>query len=268
MPDCPHCGAAADESATYCPDCGRTLAVEGTHRQSSRQQPGQPGQHQPGQPRQRQPRHHGTDTGSDVVRGLVAGLFALVTGFVATLFLSNAADDLKRARELMSSAGVPTGSAPSFLPEPYEIIAWEFLENHQVDVSADVGSEVDTLVGFVDVDSEVITEYTELVLPTSSELQLLPPVLLLVAGYVVASRAVRPDARAAAKAGAHVALGYLPGIVVIVSVASFQLSVPGVDVTILEISPDVASAIGIAGLAYPLVFGGLGGALAFLVEQR
>jgi hypothetical protein len=261
MSDCPHCGSAADESATYCPNCGRTLAVETT------QQSGQSRQHQPGQPRQQQSGHSEADTGSDAIRGLVAGLVSVVTGFLATFTFSNAADDLKRAEELLSSGGAPTGSTQSFLPAPYEIIAWEFLENHQVDVSAEVGSEVDTLVGAVGAESAVISEFTETLLPSSSSLQLLPPVLLGIAGFVVASRAVRTDLGDAAKAGAHVVLGYLPGIVAVVSVASYQLSVPVVDATLLEISPNVLSAIGIAGLAYPLVFGGLGGALAFLVEQ-
>lgn len=252
MPDCPHCGSTADESATYCPDCGRTLAVGGTY--------------QSGQPRQ-QSSQHGTDTGSDAVRGLVAGLFAVVVGFLATFALSNYADDIRSIEELLSSNGIPTGSAQSFLPKPYEIIAWEFLENHQVGVSAEVGGEVDTLAGLVNADTGVVADVTDLLLPTSSQLQVLPPVLLLVAGYLVASRTVRTDVRDAATAGAHVTLGYLLGIVAIVSVASYQLSVPGTDVTLLEISPEVASAIGIAGLAYPVLFGGLGGALAFLVEQ-
>lgn len=260
MPDCPHCGSAADESATYCPDCGRTLAVAGTQ---SDQSPGNQAAHSS----QHQPRQHRTDTGSDVVRGLVAGVFTVVTGYLATFTLSNYADDIRSVEQLLSSNGVPTGSAESFLPEPYEIIAWEFLENHQVSVSTKVGSEVDTLAGLVNADTGIVADVTELLLPTSSEIQVLPPVLLLVAGYVIASRGVRTDVRDAAKAGAHVVLGYLPGIAAIVSVASYQLSVPGTDVALLSVSPDVPAAIGIAGIAYPVVFGSLGGVLAFLVEQ-
>lgn len=261
MPSCPACGTELTQSPTDCPDCGIHLASDGGPREGT----GQPSQNSEAARRRDQRQR---DTGSDVVRGLLGGVLAFVLGFVATVLLSNARDDLETAEQLINELSSELGPSTDltdlgtsqFLPEPYKVLAWEFLENHQVSVTVsfnDQFSEVD-LAG----------EYIELLLPASSELQVLPPLLLGLAGFFVATRTLRTDAFDAAKAGAHVALGYLPGIAVLAFISSFQVTAPFIDVAILEISPELATALGVAGLAYPLIFGALGGVAAFLVEQR
>lgn len=84
---------------------------------------------------------------------------------------------------------------------------------------------------------------------------LLPPVALFLAGRAVATR---PDAPGqgwvdAAVAGASVAAGYLPLCVL----GSFAFTVTFDDGTVA--SPDLLLAALLAGVAYPVVVGGLGG---------
>lgn len=229
MSHCSECGTEIPESAAYCPDCGNH--VEGRH-----------------------PRR--TDSGSDVLRGVAGGLAAFVAGFVATVVFSNAEEDLELVEEIIASTNLGGAAASQFLPEPYYLLGWEFLANHQVDISTNVAADVGN-AGWVEDSIQVL-------LPSSSNLQFLPPALLLLAGFAVASRAPRTDFADAATAGAHVVAGYLPGIAALVYATSFELDVPVMG-TVLEINPDVVTAVLVAGLAYPLAFGAIGGALAFAV---
>lgn len=91
-------------------------------------------------------------------------------------------------------------------------------------------------------------------------LYLLPPALLLLAGFLVArstDRTGRP--RRAALAGASVAGGYC-----VVALAGAFLT--GVEAFGRTAGPDLLAAALLAGVAYPVVFGGLGGALASLAD--
>lgn len=243
MPDCPGCGSTVDESVTYCPDCG--VHVEGR----AEEPPDRP----------RQPREQ-TGTGSDAVWGFLAGGLAVVAGFVATLVLSDSTENLELAEDLVSSAGPSGAAASSFLPEPYQLIAWEYLENHQVPISVEITDQIGN--------PDWASDYIELLVPASSKLQVFPPLLLLVAGFAVAIRGQGNEVRDAVQAGALVVLGYLPGIAAIVYVASFEVSVPFLSVSLVEIGPDIVIAVALAGILYPLAFGALGGALAFFVVRR
>ncbi|MFC7058058.1 hypothetical protein [Halovenus salina] len=127
-----------------------------------------------------------------------------------------------------------------------------FLENHHVAVSATAGD----LFG-----SGVASEYADTLLPAASGLQILPPLLLAGAGLFVTSRGVYSSWFDALLAGTTVTLGYLPCIVTITVVSSFEVTVFGT--TLVEIAPDFARTVLVAGVAYPLVFGGIGGLCAF-----
>jgi hypothetical protein len=232
MPYCPACGAETAEGAANCPDCGSALASADGHGVPSRL--------------------------TGIAVGFVAGLFALGAGFTATMLFSDTNEGRELAEEIASSSG-PAGVALSeLLPEWYHAVSWTFLENHHVDVSASVGE----VLGGV----EVVGTYAELLLPSASKLRVLPPLLLVGAGVLVAFRRPRSGPADAAVAGATVVAGYLPGIAVLTSVATFEVAVLG-DIVLLEISPDVGRTVLVAGLAYPLVFGGLGGLLALALDR-
>lgn len=233
MPYCPTCGAETAAGETRCPDCGSLLASPPARRTTSAR-------------------------GSDLVVGFVAGLLALVVGFAATVALSDARENRELVAELLGSNG-PAGAALSeLLPEWYRVSSWAFLENHHVDVSASVD---ETFGG-----AEWVGEYTDTLLPTASQLQFLLPLLLVGAGVLVALRRRRNGPTEAALTGATVVAGYLPGIAAVAYVATFEVAVFG-DLVLLEIGPDVGQAVLLAGLAYPLFFGGLGGLLGFVVER-
>lgn len=83
---------------------------------------------------------------------------------------------------------------------------------------------------------------------------LLPIVVLIAAGFLVYKASNADAASAAAGAGASVAVGYL--VLSVVGYFLFQSS-PGN----LSIAPEPLPAILLAGLAYPLVCGAIGGAI-------
>lgn len=84
-------------------------------------------------------------------------------------------------------------------------------------------------------------------------LYLLPPIVLLVAGFVVARTATTYGARGEQYTGASVALGYLPCCVA--GGLLFSVGTP-------TISPSLVTSILYAGVGYPVVFGYLGGLAA------
>lgn len=85
----------------------------------------------------------------------------------------------------------------------------------------------------------------------------LPVVVLLVAGFLVASWTDIEDGRlASAIAGSTVATGYL--LFVVLGLVLFQTTGE------TAASPDLAASVLVAGLAYPVVFGGIGGVVGGL----
>lgn len=194
----------------------------------------------------------------DVVAGFVAGVFAFVVGFTVTALGADPGEEIELLEGLLPADEVSGVPVSTFLPEWYQVLGWEFLANHHVDVSVEMSGGLER--------AEFVAEYVDTLLPTASELQLVPPVLLLAAGFLVARRHPREDALDAVRAGATVVVGYLPGIAVVLSVASFEVVFPVGDVVLLEVSPDLGKGV-VAGLAYPVVFGGLGGVLSLLLAR-
>ncbi|MFB6080252.1 MAG: transporter, partial [Haloferacaceae archaeon] len=92
-------------------------------------------------------------------------------------------------------------------------------------------------------------------------LYLLPPVVLLGAGAVVALIAGMDAPGVGAGAGALVALGYLP-------LALVGALVVGYHVGDGQVAPDLVTAVALAGVLYPAVFGGGGGALVGAFSDR
>ncbi len=86
----------------------------------------------------------------------------------------------------------------------------------------------------------------------STLLYLLPPVILVGAGYAVTTLST-PDVPA--MAGAFTVVGYLP--LAILGIVLFSYSVGDG-----AIEPDAVTAVALAGIVYPAVFGAIGGAAA------
>jgi len=88
-------------------------------------------------------------------------------------------------------------------------------------------------------------------------LYLVPVVVLVVAGAVLATRADVPTPRDGAIVGATLAIGYLAAVIL----GLFPTTQAG-------IAPSPPRALVIAGIVYPIVFGAIGGGLAGFYRQR
>ena len=90
---------------------------------------------------------------------------------------------------------------------------------------------------------------------------LVPAVVLLVTGYVVASRfGDGSESSRSVLAGASVVIGYLPLALAGTALFEYAGGFEGYHVTI---GPDLAQSIALAGLLFPLVFGAIGGYVAY-----
>jgi hypothetical protein len=189
----------------------------------------------------------------------VAGLVALAVGFSITALAANTEQNRNLASRIESTdlpGGIPLSQ---FFPEWYEATSWLFLDSHQISVSVTVGDAFSSV--------EWIGTYTQTFLPTASRLQVVPPLLLSCAGFLVARRRHRTGPRDAVGAGATVVAGYLPGLLPVLAVASFEVVVPLFDIQFLEVTFDYTRAVLLAGVVYPVVFGGLGGLLSLVVPR-
>lgn len=100
-------------------------------------------------------------------------------------------------------------------------------------------------------------------------LYLIPPLVLLAGGAILASRLGARDLGGAVAAGAPLAIGYavVMGLGAFVSEASAEGSFFGVDVS-GSTAPQLLPAIVLAGILYPLVFGTAGAVLATAARSR
>jgi len=86
-------------------------------------------------------------------------------------------------------------------------------------------------------------------------LYLLPPVLLLLTGFVLARAAGARDGQSGARVGVQLASGYF--VLAVVGLFAFQYGSSG-----SAIHPDYVLGVLLAGVLYPAAFGAAGGALA------
>ena len=168
--------------------------------------------------------------------GAVAGLVAFVLAyvFVYALTISTVQESLL------------TGLAEAFGDEnaAWKVVGWIFFNAQFVTTTVTV--DVPLLGGTEAVN--FITESDSL----SSVLYVIPPALLTAAGLAIARLSGATDAGDALRAGPAVVLGYLPATVV--GALLFTVSVGQNSGG----SPTLLTAVVLAGLVYPLVFGSLG----------
>lgn len=170
--------------------------------------------------------------------GAVGGAGAYLLGYVLAYLWKGAAyrDALSRIGPIVEAFG---GNAPP----PWKVVGWLYYSAHFVQSRVSVGP---------------VSTYVNLVAQTDgvSALYLVPPLFLLGAGYLVASRTDAASAVDGAKAGATVVVGYF----VLALVGAFVVRVGGS-------GPELVPAALLAGVVYPAVFGGVGGAVAASVDR-
>lgn len=167
-----------------------------------------------------------------LVRGAVAGVAAYLVGY-AFAYLSAAADVQRIAR-----AYQPLADAGGRFVPAWKAAGWAFTDAHFVGTVYPGGAV--EMVGFAGV------EY----------LYLVPPLLLLAAGGVVAFVSRVSDRRDGLVAGATVTAGYLPFAVAFALLARYA-----------NVHSSLLRALVVAGVVYPVAFGGLGGLAAAVLRE-
>lgn len=178
-----------------------------------------------------------------IVEGAVAGIVAWMLGYALTYVL--VAPDIRETdlhRILEAFEGEPA---------TYEMVGWVFYNAHFVDtVFQDlpiVGSHTTSFIGGQD-------EFSVL-------LYVIPVGLLLASGLALARYRGAPDPTSGALAGVLALPGYL--LVSVAGVFLFEVTLGGASG-----APDLLAAIFLAGIVFPMLFAGGGGAIGGFLERR
>ena len=134
-------------------------------------------------------------------------------------------------------------------PGTWKLVGWVFYSAHGVT------SEIPGLFGSTAVN--LISRGDAF----SPALFVLPPIVLVIAGALVAVAGRADTILGGAVGGASITLGYLPLAVA----GAFLFSISVGDSTA---GPTLVTAILLAGIVYPLVFGGVGGAVGAFASNR
>lgn len=171
--------------------------------------------------------------------GFVAGISAYVLGYLLTYLF--ASGSIRRSLSAPFDLGldVPTTT----------VVGWLYYGMHQVRLVVTASGGGRTPSGAVAISEFGFWE---------GWYALVPPVLLVLVGLGVARTLAVADLKTGTLAGASLAVGYLPPAVLGIFVFEYTRSAAGVSVSV---GPDLATGVVFVGLVYPLVFGGIGGAI-------
>lgn len=176
-----------------------------------------------------------SDRSLPVLEGALGGAGAFFVGYLLTYLwkAQEYRDSFAQIQPLVELFGGET-------PAPWKIIGWLYYSAHFVESRVAVGP---------------VTAYADLIGQGEGNLEVLylvPPLLLLVAGYLVARQTDQTERLTdGVQAGALVTIGYF--VLVLAGVFAFQVSGSG---------PELVPSLLLAGIVYPLVFGTIGGAIA------
>lgn len=176
------------------------------------------------------------------VESAVAGTAAWVFGYAFTYLLVAADIESSPLNRLIEFFDGDSAT--------YELVGWVFYNAHLVDISytgIGIFSPPRSLVGGED-------GFTIL-------LYLIPPALLLISGLAIGRYRGVTAVNDGAVTGALVTPGYL--LLSIVGVFLFTVSAGDASG-----APDLIPAVLVAGVVYPIVFGGAGGVLASATSER
>ena len=175
----------------------------------------------------------------------VAGVVSFILGYIVTFVV-----EIGDVAEVLQHPLVDLSNVST--PADWQVIGWIFLAGHNaiVTIVATVGGTTTTSGLAIDVPTWLL---------------LLPVGLLFVAGFaVVRYEDVRSPARGGT-AGAAVAISYVVCVALLAVLSAWTVSQGG-DAS-LRIAPDLLPALAIAGVGYPLVFGGVGGAFGAVLNE-
>ena len=175
----------------------------------------------------------------------LGGAVSFVVGYLLTYLLKIGDVNEALRSPLLDLSGLPT-------PGDWQVIGWFFLSAHNVAVTVAVGAGATTTTRALGID-----------VPTW--LLLVPIGLLVVAGFAVVRYAQVSQPARGAMAGAAVALPYLVLAVLLTLLSAWTVGGGGATV---RVAPALLTGVLVAGVAYPVVFGGLGGALGAIVTAR
>lgn len=168
------------------------------------------------------------------------GAITAIIGYVITFIVKYSA-----SRQYVATIPDSIPSAPT----AWQVVGWIYLRMHTVETRATVsGSEQSppTIPINITASGSILWE---------SWLLLIPPLLLVIAGYALARDQNATNATQGPRKGATLVVGYLP----IMALGAFftQWDIPlGV-----RFGPDLSDAVLIAGIAYPAIAGAIGGLL-------
>ena len=183
-------------------------------------------------------------TNFSVFGGILGGIGAAATTFVLFFVVK-----MSTIADVFNGIG-GRGTFGTVAPDNLEMISWTFFEAHNVGTTASAtGAGVSRSVA-------VPLRETPL---WDAWFLLVPPLVLLGVGYFVASSTVSWDAVSGFQAGASIAFGYC--VLAALAALTLTASVTEESVTV-TVGPDLVPALIIAGIVYPVVFGGIGGAIA------
>ena len=183
---------------------------------------------------------------SGVGGGAVAGAAAYVFGYLSTYVTQQNQVDEQLAgfnflADLFGSDPIPA----------WQAVGWLFYNAHFVD------TEIPSLVG----SGRSLNLIAEADGGSLALLYVVPPLVLLVAGLAAGRLAGATKPVDGAKSGVLVLAGYLP--LAVIGAFLFRYSVGDGSV-----APDLITAVLLAGVVYPVVFAGAGGALSGLIANR
>lgn len=207
--------------------------------------------------------------------GFIAGSCSFIFGYVLTYALEGQRI-FSPTRPLIEfyfsgiDSGMELNVGPAGpLPGAHQFAAWQYLTMH--------GASFEHYLQTTGFEFPLPNVWT-LAPPKTVLLVFVPAVLLFTAGGIVVSRRRTDDPWIAAKRGGAVALGYLP-LVVLLALATQWVAPVSVAVEHFGVTTSGPEPVGtmsvatlpvalIAGLAYPIAFGSVGGYVAFLWSQR
>jgi hypothetical protein len=177
-----------------------------------------------------------------VIRGAAAGLAAFLVGYVLTYAwrapsVSDSLQGLNFLAQLLGIDAIPT----------WKGVGWLFYGAHGVATRFPTPGGGTELINLVEQSGDGAVAL----------LYVIVPVLLVLAGAATARLVDADDTTEAALAGATVAVGYL-----VLAAVGTVLFAHGIGDTGSSIAPDPVTAILLAGVLYPVVFGAVGGALS------
>lgn len=187
----------------------------------------------------------------------VYGAAAFVGGYLVTYLLEGSNLERTVREEGLFGRGSLTPEAISnnggTPPETFDMVGWLYHSLHQVDPELTIQPEESVSVS--------------LALPEPEILIFVPPLMLMIAGYLVVSKTGPTDDSTAIRRGAHIVIGYCALTVLSAYLLSWSTTLTGFgnNITIEVTVPLVKSAV-VGGILYPLVFGAVGGYVAY--EQR